>query len=59
MRDVPKPVPADDEMLVRVRAVSVNRSDWEAVTGTPLYARMNGLRKPRRQTPGSDVAGVL
>jgi NADPH:quinone reductase-like Zn-dependent oxidoreductase len=59
MRDVAKPVPADDEMLVRVRAVSVNRSDWEAVTGTPLYARMNGLRKPRRQTPGSDVAGVV
>ena len=44
-------------MLVRVHAVSVNRSDWEGLTGTPLYARMNGLRKPRRQILGSDVAG--
>jgi NADPH:quinone reductase-like Zn-dependent oxidoreductase len=55
--DVPKPVPADDEMLVRVHAASVNRSDWEALTGEPLYARMNGLRKPRLQILGSDVAG--
>jgi NADPH:quinone reductase-like Zn-dependent oxidoreductase len=59
LRDVPKPVPADDEMLVRVRAASVNRSDWEALTGTPLYARMNGLRTPRRQILGSDVAGTV
>lgn len=57
LRDVPKPVPADDEILVRVHAVSVNRSDWEGLTGSPLYARMNGLRKPRRQILGSDVAG--
>ena len=54
---MPKPVPADDEILVKVHAVSVNRSDWEALTGKPLYVRMNGLRKPRRQILGSDVAG--
>ena len=59
MRDVPKPVPADDEILVKVRAASVNRSDWEALTGTPFYARMNGLRKPRLQILGSDVAGCV
>ena len=57
LKDVAKPVPADDEILVKVHAVSVNRSDWEALTGSPLYARMNGLRKPRRQILGSDVAG--
>ncbi|HEX6085872.1 MAG TPA: NAD(P)-dependent alcohol dehydrogenase [Thermoanaerobaculia bacterium] len=57
LRDVATPVPADDEMLVKVHAVSVNRSDWEGLTGEPLYARMNGLRKPRRQILGSDVAG--
>jgi NADPH:quinone reductase-like Zn-dependent oxidoreductase len=57
LKELPKPVPADDEMLVKVHAVSVNRSDWEALTGSPLYARMNGLRKPRRQVLGSDVAG--
>lgn len=57
LRDVPKPVPADDEILVKVHAVSVNRSDWEALTGKPAYTRLNGLRKPRRQILGSDVAG--
>ena len=59
LKEVDKPVPADDEMLVKVHAVSVNRSDWEGLTGKPLYARMNGLRKPRRQVLGSDVAGTV
>ncbi len=59
MREVPQPVPGDDEILVRIRAASVNRSDWEALTGEPLYARMNGLRRPRRQILGSDVAGTV
>lgn len=59
LKEVPKPVPADDEILVKVHAVSVNRSDWEGLTGKPLYARMNGLRKPRRQILGSDVAGTV
>lgn len=57
LKEVATPVPADDEILVRVHAASVNRSDWEGLTGKPLYARMNGLRKPRRQILGSDVAG--
>lgn len=57
LKEVAEPIPGDDEMLVKVYAVSVNRSDWEGLTGEPLYARMNGLRKPRRQILGSDVAG--
>lgn len=57
LKDVPKPVPRDDEILVKVHAVSVNRSDWEGLTGSPAYARMNGPLKPRRQILGSDVAG--
>src|SRR5687767_8174310 len=57
LKEVDTPVPADDEVLIKVHAVSVNRSDWEALVGSPLYARMNGLRKPRRQILGSDVAG--
>jgi hypothetical protein len=56
---VPQPQPANGEILVRVRAASVNRSDWEALTGDPFYARMNGLRRPRRQILGSDVAGTV
>jgi NADPH:quinone reductase-like Zn-dependent oxidoreductase len=57
--DVAKPTPKDDEVLIKVRAVSVNRSDWEGLRGKPLYARLGGLLRPRRQILGSDVAGRL
>ena len=57
IQEVAKPVPADEEILVKVHAVSVNRSDWEGLVGKPLYARMGGLRKPGNPILGSDVAG--
>lgn len=57
LAEVDKPVPTDEEMLVKVHAVSVNRSDWEGLIGKPLYARMRGLRKPGQPILGSDVAG--
>lgn len=57
MRDVKKPSPGDRDILIKVEAVSVNRSDWEGLIGKPLYARMGGLRRPRRPILGSDVAG--
>jgi NADPH:quinone reductase-like Zn-dependent oxidoreductase len=56
-KEVAKPTPTDDEVLIKVQAVSVNRSDWEGLIGKPIYARMGGLRKPRRQILGSDIAG--
>ena len=55
--EVAKPVPKDDEVLIKVAAVSLNRSDWENLTGKPLYARIGGLLKPRHQILGSDIAG--
>ncbi len=55
--DVPVPVPARGQVLVEVVATSVNLSDWECVRGSPLYARMGGLRSPARRTLGSDIAG--
>lgn len=57
LKEIEKPIPADDEILVKIHAVSVNRSDWEALIGKPLYARLDGLRKPRHPILGSDVAG--
>jgi NADPH:quinone reductase-like Zn-dependent oxidoreductase len=56
-KEVAKPAPADDEMLVKVHTVSVNRSDWEGLTGKPWYARFGGLLKPSQHILGSDVAG--
>jgi NADPH:quinone reductase-like Zn-dependent oxidoreductase len=57
LKEVAKPTPTDDEVLIKVHAVSVNRSDWEGLIGKPLYARIGGLFKPRRQILGSDIAG--
>lgn len=57
LKEVERPAPGDDEVLVRVHAASVNRSDWEVLTGRPLYARMGGLFRPGYPTPGSDIAG--
>jgi len=57
LQEVAKPTPMDDEVLIKIQAASVNRSDWEGLIGTPLYARIGGLRKPRHQILGSDIAG--
>jgi NADPH:quinone reductase-like Zn-dependent oxidoreductase len=57
LTDVEKPVPRDDEVLVKVRAVSLNRSDWEALWGKPLYARIGGPLWLRHHILGSDIAG--
>jgi NADPH:quinone reductase-like Zn-dependent oxidoreductase len=58
--DVDRPVPADDQVLVRVRAASVNRADLEALGPRPAFARsFMGLRAPRNPRMGIDVAGVV
>jgi NADPH:quinone reductase-like Zn-dependent oxidoreductase len=57
LKEVETPTPTDDEVLIKLEAVSVNRSDWESLIGTPLYARIGGLRRPRRPILGSDIAG--
>ena len=57
LKEVEKPVPADDEVLIKIHAVSLNRSDWEGLIGKPLYARLGGIRKPSRHILGSDIAG--
>lgn len=59
LKEVEKPVPADHEVLIKVHAASVNRSDWESLTGKPLYARMGGFLKPRNPILGGDIAGVV
>src|SRR5205823_5065041 len=49
-----------DDVLVRVRATSVNTPDWATVAGAPYIMRPGiGLRRPRRPVRGSDFAGVV
>jgi NADPH:quinone reductase-like Zn-dependent oxidoreductase len=57
--DAPVPTPSADEVLIAVRATSINLSDWETLTGSPAYARIAGLRRPRRSILGSDIAGTV
>jgi NADPH:quinone reductase-like Zn-dependent oxidoreductase len=59
VEDVPTPSPAAGQVLVRVVATSVNLSDWECLRGSPLHARIGGLRAPARRVLGSDIAGCV
>jgi NADPH:quinone reductase-like Zn-dependent oxidoreductase len=60
LREVDKPAVADDAVLVRVQAASVNPFDWHMLTGTPYVARlMAGLRKPKDGVVGVDFAGTV
>ncbi len=59
--DVEKPIPQDDEVLIEVKAASLNIADWHMMTGTPYMVRLMGAGLLRPKTPkvGSDVAGVV
>src|SRR5687768_10395023 len=57
LEEVEKPTPSEDEVLIKIHAVSINGSDREGLIGKPLYARIGGLRKPGYPILGSDIAG--
>ena len=59
LKEVPKPVPRDDEVLVKVHAASINEWDWNMVRAATVFVRMWGLFKPRHQILGADVAGTV
>src|SRR5438132_11781339 len=61
LQEIEKPTPADDQLLVRVRAASVNPYDWHFVEGTPKIMRLMGvgLRKPKDTRLGVDFAGTV
>jgi NADPH:quinone reductase-like Zn-dependent oxidoreductase len=61
LRNIDKPLPGDDEVLVRVRAAGVDRGVWHLMTGLPYLLRVAGygLRAPRTRVRGREVAGVV
>jgi NADPH:quinone reductase-like Zn-dependent oxidoreductase len=62
LAEVAKPAPRDDEVLIRIRAASVNALDWRVMRGTPFPARLmaGGLLRPKRGfRAGVDLAGIV
>lgn len=60
LADIPKPAPQANEVLVNVRAASVNAAEWHVVRADPFLVRlMCGLFRPRHQGLGADVAGLV
>src|SRR6267378_5814583 len=61
LENIEKPTPTDDQLLVRVRAASLNPYDWHFIEGTPYIMRMMGvgLRKPKDTRLGVDFAGTV
>ncbi len=58
--EVATPVPKDDEVLIRIRAASVNPLDWGCLRGTPYAVRLQaGWRKPKVTRLGVDAAGQV
>jgi NADPH:quinone reductase-like Zn-dependent oxidoreductase len=58
LKELEKPTPKENEVLVKVYAVSINDWDWQLLQGIPFINRLlNGLLKPRKNILGSDIAG--
>jgi NADPH:quinone reductase-like Zn-dependent oxidoreductase len=60
LKEVEKPVPKENEVLVKVIAASANPADWHMIRGEPKFARLVfGLTKPKNIIPGIDIAGLI
>jgi len=60
IKELKMPVPGDNDLLIKVHATTVNRSDYHVLTGKPLFMRLlTGLRKPRLASTGCDFAGIV
>lgn len=60
IKEVEKPIPRDNEILIKVYATTVNRTDCATISAIPFFARLlTGLFKPRKQTPGTEFAGII
>ena len=58
--DVPKPVPKENEVLIKVLYSAVNDYDWSLVRGKPnIYRLFFGLTKPKRTIPGMELSGMV
>jgi NADPH:quinone reductase-like Zn-dependent oxidoreductase len=57
-KEVEKPTPKDDEVLIKVYAAAANAADWHLLRGNPFLLRLaSGLLKPKNKILGADIAG--
>ena len=60
LKEVEKPIPTPDEVLVKIHAASVNSWDWDLLRGKPFLARLDGgIRKPKHPILGADIGGTV
>ncbi|KQW85808.1 hypothetical protein ASC89_01665 [Devosia sp. Root413D1] len=59
LAEVAQPVPRPGEVLIRVKAASLNSWDWDLLRGQPFLARLGGLWRPQHAILGADVAGIV
>ena len=60
LQEIEKPIPKENEVLVKVYAASVNSWDWDLLKGKPFLVRIiGGLFKPRHKILGADIAGTV
>ncbi|HEY1581318.1 MAG TPA: NAD(P)-dependent alcohol dehydrogenase [Terracidiphilus sp.] len=60
LENLPKPIPSEHELLIRVHAAALNPFDWHLMRGTPWFLRLfTGVRKPKNVRMGADVAGTV
>jgi len=60
LKEVEKPVPENGEVLIRIHATTVNRTDCATIRAIPFFARIiTGLFKPKKQIPGTEFAGEI
>ncbi len=58
LKEVEKPTPKDDEVLIKVHTASANPLDWHHMRGAPFLVRLvDGLQKPKNPMLGADIAG--
>ena len=59
-KEIAKPTPKENEVLIKIHTTTVNDYDWSMVRGKPfIYRLMFGIMKPKIQVPGMELAGVV
>lgn len=60
LKEIKKPIPNDNEVLIKIHATTVNRTDTATLRGKPFFARLfTGLLKPNNPIPGTDFSGKI